>query len=288
MEDKENHEKIESGKKIKQEITVPFLWEEKPGEPRKDWQPKHEPLNPVPLPVKYIASVPFKWEEKPGTPLRSFARESTKRLVDETVSEKGLPLPPAYFSKYENESDEDDSSYGDDSDDFDWLSELDWNPNLEQQNVGDLEGSFKEEVSSNSNDYAVRNTSLKGAAFLAHLFPLYPPKSAFLEPRMNHEEKMRIPEKISSVLVEHNKVAGDGRRSGVIRRPCTLGELILQSRRRSFRRLHTEQTSRMLQSRGQRQRANECSPEGLSGDKSIIGEHFFFFFVICRSFFLII
>lgn len=262
MEDKENHEKNECGKKIKQQITVPFLWEEKPGAPKKDWMPKRESFTPVPLPVKYVASIPFKWEEKPGTPLRSFAQESTKPKIQETVLEdRSLPLPPAYFTKYDNETDEGDSSYGDDYNDQDWMSELDFeamsvqseesfcsapsllanrltplrNPYIEHQTNGCMEAPVSPESSSSPNSYATRNTSLKGSAFLAHLFPLYPPKSGFLEKGKNPEEKTRVPER-KPTFAEHKKLIGDGRRSGVIRRPCTLGELIMQSRRRSNRR----------------------------------------------------
>ncbi|KMS99161.1 hypothetical protein BVRB_2g047400 [Beta vulgaris subsp. vulgaris] len=263
MEDIENNEKNECGKKIKQQITIPFQWEEIPGAPKKDWKPKREPLIPVPLPMKYIASIPFKWEEKPGTPLRCYDQEPTNPKTQETVPENMcLPLPPAYFTKYGNETDEEDSSYGDDYDDRDWMSELDFdaisvqseesfcsapsllanrltplrNPYVEQRVDGYMEGPLSPESNSSPNSYATRNTSLKGAAFLAHLFPLYPPKSGFLQQGKNPQEKMRLPERKTPTTAEHKKLVGDGRRSGVIRRPCTLGELIMQSRRRSFRR----------------------------------------------------
>lgn len=262
-EDKETHEKNECGKKIKQQITIPFLWEEKPGAPKKDWRPKREPFTPLPLPEKYIASIPFKWEEKPGTPLPSFAQ----KLTQETVLEnRSLPLPPAYFTKYDDECeiDEGDSLYGDDYDDDeqDWMTELDFeamsvhsedsfcsapsllanrltplrNPYIEHQSNGCMETApFSPESNTGTNSYVTSNTSLRGSAFLAHMFPLYPPKSRFLEIGKNPEET-RLPEKKPSILEEHKKLVGDGRRSGVIRRPCTLGELIMQSRRRSYRR----------------------------------------------------
>ncbi|XP_021730212.1 uncharacterized protein LOC110697173 [Chenopodium quinoa] len=263
MEDKENHEKAECGKKIKQQITVPFIWEDKPGAPKKDWMPKREPTTPIPLPVKYVASIPFKWEEKPGTPLRSFAQESTEQKNQETIPEnRSLPLPPAYFTKYEDETDEGDSSYADDYEDRDWMSELDFeamsvqseesfcsapsllanrltplrNPYIEHQGNGCMETPFSPESSSIPNSCETRDISLRGSAFLAHLFPLYPPKSGFLEKRKTPEEQIRLPEKKPPTLVEHKKLGGDGRRSGVIRKPCTLGELIMQSRRRSCRR----------------------------------------------------
>lgn len=269
MEDKENQEKNECGVKIKQKITIPFQWEETPGAPKKDWKPKidYEPLDPVPpLPVKYVASVPFKWEEKPGTPLRCFARGLTKRMTQETVPEdKSLPLPPAYFSKYEDESDEGDSLYGDDYDDQDWLSELEFDamsvrseesfcsaPSLLANRVTPLhnpyithpcdvydtfEAPFSPESSKSPTNNTTGYTSLKGAEFLAQLFPLYPPKTRFLEHGTSITEIAKHTEKKQpTFLEEHKKLIGNGRRSGIIRRPCTLGELIMQSRRRSYRR----------------------------------------------------
>ncbi|KAG9445102.1 hypothetical protein H6P81_016442 [Aristolochia fimbriata] len=56
----------------RQPISVPFLWEEKPGKPKKNWKPEPSPVLSVPIPVKLIASVPFQWEEKPGKPRPNF------------------------------------------------------------------------------------------------------------------------------------------------------------------------------------------------------------------------
>lgn len=71
-----------SRRQVKQPPSVPFLWEEKPGIPKKDWKPEVAAVNaapaqlppppmppPLPPPVKLVASVPFTWEEKPGKPL---------------------------------------------------------------------------------------------------------------------------------------------------------------------------------------------------------------------------
>ncbi|CAH9097946.1 unnamed protein product [Cuscuta europaea] len=56
------------------QISVPFVWEERPGIPNKDWKPaKRKPSNTpkfVP-PDQLIPSIPFQWEDKPGTPLSS-------------------------------------------------------------------------------------------------------------------------------------------------------------------------------------------------------------------------
>ncbi|KAM0872112.1 hypothetical protein ACQ4PT_038934 [Festuca glaucescens] len=60
--------------RAKQQISVPFLWEVKPGAPKRDWVIS-KPVLPVfsscPSPLKLVVSVPFQWEEKPGKPLQN-------------------------------------------------------------------------------------------------------------------------------------------------------------------------------------------------------------------------
>jgi hypothetical protein len=60
--------------RVKQQISVPFLWEVKPGAPKRDWViSKPVPVAfacPSPTPTKLVVSVPFQWEEKPGKPLQ--------------------------------------------------------------------------------------------------------------------------------------------------------------------------------------------------------------------------
>uniref|UniRef100_A0A7C8YQ65 Uncharacterized protein n=1 Tax=Opuntia streptacantha TaxID=393608 RepID=A0A7C8YQ65_OPUST len=251
MEDKENQVKG-TGRQIKQQITIPFIWEERPGTPKKDWKPKHEPLFLAARPVKYVASVPFKWEEKPGTPLQCFASESKEPQIPETASEnKSLPLPPVFFAKIEYDDSDDSSSYGDYYEDPDWISEWgsealsiqteeSFSTAVPLQNP--FVNSLKEipgspESGSSPTKYAAGSAaSLRGAAFLEHLFPLFPPKSGFLDKPDHSEEKAQVPEREPPVLAEHKKLGGDCSRSGAIRRPLTLQELIMLSRRRSCRR----------------------------------------------------
>ncbi|KAL0923589.1 hypothetical protein M5K25_007650 [Dendrobium thyrsiflorum] len=67
-----------------QPISVPFLWEQKPGMPKRDWNAKPIPFfttkiskaKSVPsreteaiIPLSLVISVPFQWEEKPGKPI---------------------------------------------------------------------------------------------------------------------------------------------------------------------------------------------------------------------------
>ncbi|KAL9225251.1 hypothetical protein vseg_001200 [Gypsophila vaccaria] len=277
MEDKENQEK-KSGAKTRQQITIPFLWEVKPGQPKENWQMtpiKRELSTRGTQPAKYVASVPFKWEEKPGTPLECFAKESEQHSTSEALLpvNRSLPLPPAYFANYGTESDGD-SSYGDDFDCHDWMSEIDFeefsvvsdesfcfapsflqvnqlspsmvtassavplqNRFLTQQNDGHKEGSSSPEDS--SSPCTSRNASLRGAAFLQYLFPLYPPKSGFLDKPDNYENERSVQYRTEPKLPtvdEYKKIEDKMRRSGVKRRPLTLEELIVQSQRRSYRR----------------------------------------------------
>lgn len=60
-----------------QPISIPFLWEQKPGMPKRDWTYASEISAAKPgsfgeaatRPIKLVISVPFQWEEKPGQPL---------------------------------------------------------------------------------------------------------------------------------------------------------------------------------------------------------------------------
>ncbi|XP_062216929.1 uncharacterized protein LOC133917019 [Phragmites australis] len=63
-----------SRERVKQQISVPFLWEVKPGAPKRDWVISNPVPSvfacPSPTPTKLVVSVPFQWEEKPGKPLQ--------------------------------------------------------------------------------------------------------------------------------------------------------------------------------------------------------------------------
>lgn len=92
-------------KRERQPISVPFIWEEKPGMPKKDWKPFSRPVEPPAPPVKFVVSVPFGWEEKPGTPLPSFV-QPPKELQKVAASQENraflLPPPKLLTIGYEN------------------------------------------------------------------------------------------------------------------------------------------------------------------------------------------
>ncbi|KAJ4875808.1 hydroxyproline-rich glycoprotein family protein [Raphanus sativus] len=90
-------------KQLRQPPSVPFVWEERPGFPKKNWQPSlatfvpsPPPLPPpIPVPVKLVTSVPFRWEETPGKPVPYSTTDPPKlpQPPSETVTTPH-PLPP--------------------------------------------------------------------------------------------------------------------------------------------------------------------------------------------------
>ncbi|KAA8539838.1 hypothetical protein F0562_026530 [Nyssa sinensis] len=88
------------------------------------------------------------------------------------------------------------------------------------------------ETDSSTSSYATGTTSLVGVSFLERLFPLLSPDSSFLD-KVGCSEKIssQIPLKLQSKDFDHESNC-----SVVIRKPVTLGELIMMSRRRSYMR----------------------------------------------------
>ncbi|KAJ6339283.1 hypothetical protein OIU77_007278 [Salix suchowensis] len=86
------------------------------------------------------------------------------------------------------------------------------------------------ETDSSTSSYATGVSSLEGAAFLECLFPLYTPKSGFLGKASHPRKESFTPELISREFDYERKS------SAMIRKPLTLGELIMMSRRRSCQR----------------------------------------------------
>lgn len=269
MDDKEV---IESSRKkqIRQPPSVPFLWEVKPGIANKDWRPMVSSVNPaLPPPVKLVASVPFNWEEKPGKPLYCFS-ESPKEsaLLTPQANPIPLPLPPTYSQWDDNHKrDNDDGSrvnFCDKQEDmfnldfesfsFETDDSLSSKPTLlanclvssvaistavpvQKISSNDINAQFEtssspdSETDSSTSSYATGNSSLEGASFLECLFPLYSPKSGFLGKVARPKEESLTPPKLNSRDFVH-----ENNSSVVVRRPPTLGELIMMSQKRSCQR----------------------------------------------------
>ncbi|KAJ6688661.1 HYDROXYPROLINE-RICH GLYCOPROTEIN FAMILY PROTEIN [Salix koriyanagi] len=249
---------IDSSRKkhVRQPPSVPFLWEVRPGVAKKDWKPEVSSVTPVQLPpVKLIASVPFNWEEKPGKPLSCFSQSPESAFVpaqanllalpwhedDDTGEESFGDEQVMFNSDLESFSFETDGSFSSapsllanclvssvaistaapvqttsPTDDCNGQQEAPWSPTSE--------------TDSSTSSYATGVSSLEGAAFLECLFPLYTPKSGFLGKASHPRKESFTPELISREFDYERKS------SAMIRKPLTLGELIMMSRRRSCQR----------------------------------------------------
>ncbi|KAL8148182.1 uncharacterized protein LOC141706185 [Apium graveolens] len=256
--------------RIKQPASVPFLWEVRPGLPKKDWKPNPSiaKADPIDLPpVKFIASVPFKWEEMPGKPLPSFPQAMPK-----PAPLLLLPPPPSMLVDSQSPARTVYSqNYCDNSDDDMYDSYLDaWGFEFDEESIrsapsslvdnrmiptlaitngvpeeenglldsrsGQLQAPGSPAYESDSStssyaSYATGNTSLVGAPFLERLFPLLSPKASFLGKHGCHKGTDSTPQAVAGKDLDFNR-----ERSLVAKRPSTLGELILMSRRRSFHR----------------------------------------------------
>ncbi|XP_039042901.1 uncharacterized protein LOC120181944 [Hibiscus syriacus] len=243
---------------IKLIASVPFNWEEKPGTPLHtfSWapvEPMASPLSPMlttlpPTPTKLIASVPFNWEEKPGTPLPGFSQPAVEpTIVSQSEMFMILPPPPVYSPAYFNGCSNNDD-LGDGRDEqavfemdmeafgFETDDSFSSAPSTaistivsKQRNHRTDNGSDHLETLSSpasetdsTSSYATGAANLAGASFLECLFPLLSPRSGFLETDRYPEQKSRARRDFE---LESN-----------IRRPPTLGELIMMSRKRSYQR----------------------------------------------------
>ncbi|XP_075493520.1 uncharacterized protein LOC142531308 [Primulina tabacum] len=241
-------------KRERQSISVPYLWEERPGTPKRDWKPTPRPIKPVEVPVKLVVSVPFCWEEKPGTPLQlllppppgSYNLDhdgGEYRGVDEQNDSDQMDV--LFDSELETCSFETDES-------FDSAPSLLANwliPTLEithavlvdktpfpRKVVDDNRqlqspGSPVSDTESTASSYETGSTSLVGDSFLELMFPL-------LVPGSNSANEAKIPENDTVPPADGRCTELTCERNGSqVRRPLlTLGEMMVMSRRRSYQR----------------------------------------------------
>lgn len=279
-------------KHVREPPSVPFIWEAKPGIPKKDWKPEVPSVAQFPKtpPLKLIASVPFVWEEKPGKPLLNFSHLSVPPKPDSILihvassSEYSAASTYAYGDKDKDKDSSSDNnvhqhgSYSDDDDESESMTSLDLEafsfdtdesfsssvPSLlancivssakvstaiplqknslrskhecdQLYNIAPSSPASSSETESGTSSYVTGRASPTGSAFLECLFPLYPPKSGFLQRDDEPSEKVS-----SSPLEELKANKGfdhEGYTCDMLRRPApTLGELIMLSRRRSYAR----------------------------------------------------
>ncbi|KAM3320113.1 hypothetical protein P3S67_007313 [Capsicum chacoense] len=258
-------------KRERQQISIPFIWEERPGIPIKDWKPK--PLATTngtftfTPPVKLIASVPFEWEEKPGTPLPFFSQASPHENItglpstvrdvqeggddfwadiDKYIDQHGHHDEDG-MSESEVEGSDSESIYESFSSAPSSLLANGFIPTVDISSALPVEQtsltaaihhnikcplSPTSETGSSVLSYATGTTSLIGTAFLEKLFPLLSPSTSFLQNCSTPEKGgSHVPPKALNNNQDH-----DNNCSIKVRHPLTLGELIMMSRRRSYQR----------------------------------------------------
>lgn len=231
---------------IREPPSVPFIWEAKPGIPKKDWKPEVTSLDHLPItPLKLIASVPFVWEEKPGKPLPNFShvsRDSVKIHVASSSSSDNVNQHGSDIDDSESITSLDLEAFSFDTNESSLLANclvssakisnaipLQKNSlskhNYEQLYTPSSPPSSEEDSDSSISSYAT-GRSPTGSAILECLFPLYPPKSGgFLDPSENVSSSQLEP-----IARDFNY---DDHTCDMFKKPPTLGELIMMSRRRS-------------------------------------------------------
>ncbi|XP_061998763.1 uncharacterized protein LOC133716043 [Rosa rugosa] len=291
-------------KQVRVPPSVPFLWEERPGIPKKDWKPTVSSNSAAPTPpVKLIASVPFIWEEKPGTPLPYFAESSSESAMPKPMMLITYPSPPI-CSQHNDHGAEDysDGSNGNDDgeDDIQSVFKLDMEafdfetddsfssaPSLlanclvsslaistavpapedkSDQTETDTPSSPLSEAGSSTSSYATGASSLVGGAFLECLFPLLPAKAGFLE-KVGQSDNHTLTPQGSKTKYFDREFNGS-----VILRPRTLGELMLMSRKSSYRRKAVQMRKQNLSKELMMKNAYGCCIFG-TGSRMIEGLH---------------
>ncbi|KAK7391091.1 hypothetical protein VNO78_19445 [Psophocarpus tetragonolobus] len=234
-------------KHVREPPSVPFIWELKPGIPKQDWKPESEvsSVDHFPkTPLKLIASIPFVWEEKPGKPLPNFSHISVdpmppkpEKILIHVASSSKFSVA-CNFGHDDNESITSLDLEAFSFDACNQVSSLFANSLVPSATVSTAtpltetpSSPTSSEEDSSTSSYATGRSSPIGVTFLETLFPLYAPKSGFLERDENLEKVTSGPQEIREKESDHEDCASD-----LLRRPPTLGELIMMSRRRSCRR----------------------------------------------------
>ena len=228
---------------LKLVASVPFVWEEKPGKPLPNFS--HSSVNSVlPKPETIlihaaslssgytVASCNYGHDDKD--------KESSGDNVyqDSSYSDDSETITGMELEKFSFDTDESFSSVPSllanclvTSAKISTAIPLEEN-SLPKRNCDQIENPLSpasSEAESTTSSYATGRPSPIGATFLECLFPLYPPKSGFLERDEYSENVSSTPQELKAKDVDHEEYTSD-----MIRRPPTLGELIMMSRRRSY------------------------------------------------------
>ncbi|WVY97147.1 hypothetical protein V8G54_029298 [Vigna mungo] len=252
-------------KHVREAPSVPFIWELKPGIPKKYWKPETEVSSVAHFPqtpLKLIASVPFLWEEKPGKPFPNFSDLSvnpvlpkTEKILIHVASSSGFSVACNF-----GHDGKDKETYNYDSESIDleaFTFDADQSfgsvPSVLSNCVVPSEKASTSSPASSETDssissYATGRSSPIGATFLETLFPLYARDQ-------NLEKETSCTQEVGPKDFYDEDIASD-----IIRRPPTLGELIMMSRRRSCRRKTVQMNRWDPQKKIPRQQVFGCFP----------------------------
>ncbi|XP_071728966.1 uncharacterized protein [Rutidosis leptorrhynchoides] len=198
-----------TAKRIKQTISVPFIWEEKPGIPKPDYWKRINPI--MQLPIKLIASVPFMWEQKPGTPLPIHQTNKINNPFYESETDCCQDLNQEH---YQHQQYNKNNPFCDSSDDDEFEDNI--NGEISEYGINAPSSPAWETESSYAPTELSETSTLAGSSFLECMFPLMTSqnKPSFLKTNTCREI-----------------VTYDGAEE---RKVLTLGEMIMMSRRRSY------------------------------------------------------
>lgn len=203
-------------KHVREVPSVPFIWEVKPGIPKKYWKPETE--------VSSVASVPFLWEEKPGKPFPNFSDLSVnpEKILIHVASSSGFSIACNFGH---DGKDKETCNYDSESITCLDLEAFTFDANcVAPSEKASTSSPASSETDSSISSYATGRSSPIGATFLETLFPLYA-RDQNLEKQTSTTQELEPKDFYDEDIV-----------SDILRRPPTLGELIMMSRRRSCRR----------------------------------------------------
>lgn len=240
-----------------QQISVPFLWEERPGTPKKEWVFKPVPMISVPSPAaRHVVSVPFEWEAKPGKPLQlsrplpdssplhalpglagtpcsaylpnpsideevGVIASSRFEVLASEMNDDGSGLAPSTFPSHHGTAC---GSFTDVNGSQESSSE---NSSNRQENWYSV---FETDCNSSSNSSATHAANFD-ASVVEFLFPPSSPDAGFLN-KVRGKDGSLVP---AAACPEPRPAAYSHNRSVMPRRTLTLGELILLSRKLSYK-----------------------------------------------------
>ncbi|KAJ9164095.1 hypothetical protein P3X46_023709 [Hevea brasiliensis] len=237
---------------IRQPPSIPFLWEERPGVAKKDWRPVVSPVTTLalPSPVKLVASVPFNWEEKPGKPLSCFSQPSmtlTTWKASEQLNVYSFDNEESGGNDNHRNNEEGMFDLNPESFSFETDDSFSSAPSLlasclvSSSAVSNAVPVLNTSAKNDNNDqletysspasYETGISSLRGTSFLECLFPLYTPNSGFLGKVSYSKNSSHTPPELKSCYFDHERYS-----NVMAKKPTTLGELIMMSRRRSCQR----------------------------------------------------